>query len=64
VVKDQFDQHLPCGNKVMGSTSTKKLGIVMVVLCCLFVGCQGLEQEMQLTAGKAVTFGISTVKKN
>ena len=62
-MKDRFDQHLPRGNKVRGTKPTKKLGIIMVVLFCLFVGCQG-QQAMKLVAGKNKTLSISTEGQN
>ncbi len=50
-MKDRFDQHLPRGNKVRGAKPTKKLGIIMVGLFCLFVGCHGQQSVMKLTPG-------------
>ena len=60
-MKDRFDQHLPRGNKVRGTKLTKKLGIIMVVLFCLFVGCHGATE---LKAGEKKAISISTAKKN
>ena len=60
-MKDRFDQHLPRGNKVRGTKPTKKLGIIMVVLVCLFVGCHG---QQQLTPGTKVPLPISTKGQN
>ncbi len=61
VVKDCFGLHLPSGNKVRGTKPTKKLGIIMVVLFCLFVGCHGKQEATELTAGKKVNLSTSTV---
>jgi hypothetical protein len=63
-VKDRFDQHLPRGNKVRGTKPTKKLGIIMVVLVCLFVGCHGQQAVMKLIDGKKKTLSISTEGEN
>ncbi len=63
-MKDRFDQHLPPGNKVRGTKPTKKLGIIMVVLFCLFVGCHGKQAMMKLIAGKNKTLSISTDGQN
>jgi hypothetical protein len=63
-VKDRFDQHLPRGNKVRGTKPTKKLGIIMVGLFCLFVGCHGQQSVMKLVAGEKKAISISTAKKN
>ena len=63
-MKDRFDQHLPRGNKVRGTKPTKKLGITMVVLFCLFVGCHGQQAVMKLIAGKKKTFSIYTEGQN
>ena len=56
-MKDRFDQHLPRGNKVRGTKPTKKLGIIMVFLFCLFVGCHGKK------AGKKVVTGLKAGEK-
>jgi len=67
-VKDRFDQHLPRGNKVRGTKPTKKLGIIMVVLFCLIVGCHGKKAGKKvvtgLKAGEKKTISISTEGNN
>ncbi len=63
-MKDRFDQHLPRGNKVRGTKPTKKLGIIMVVLFCLFVGCHGQQAVMKLVDRKKKTLSISTEGEN
>ena len=64
-MKDRFDQHLPRGNKVRGTKPTKKLGIIMVGLFCLFVGCHGQQEEMKkLTPGTKLLIDSMRRKEN